>query len=125
MTTGAHSPSTLIDWGALSDAFQQSARAGELDEFRRRRWQIADDPAAWLEQDTLATLTQTQADSLYRAAGGRQITKFRGNPLEEIRDSVDFLLYDTIKLETASRNAPWKPAVSACSAPAASGHRTC
>ena len=99
MTTGAHSPSTLIDWGALSVAFLQSARAGELDEFRRRRWQYADDPAAWLEQDTLATLTQTQADSLYRAAGGRQITKFRGNPLEEIRDSVDFLLYDTIKLE--------------------------
>ena len=83
----------------MSKTFEQSVHAGELDGFRRRRWQYADDPSAWLDQDSLATLTHPQADALYRASGGRRIAKFRGNPIEEIRDSVDFLLYDTIKLE--------------------------
>ena len=89
----------MTDWAALSDAFRETAQAGELDAFRSRRWQYADDPAGWLEQDALATLTQSQADALYRGAGGRQITKFRANPIAEVRDAVDFLLYDTIKLE--------------------------
>ena len=44
-------------------------------------------------------LTQSQADTLYRGAGGRQIGKFRTNPIADVRDAVDFLLYDTIKLE--------------------------
>ncbi len=44
-------------------------------------------------------LTQSQADALYRGAGGRQISKFRTNPITDVRDAVDFLLYDTIKLE--------------------------
>ena len=70
-----------------------------LDTFRRRRWGYDENPGAWLAQDNLTVLTQSQADSLYRAAGGRQITKFRTNPIEDIQDSVDFLLYDTVKLE--------------------------
>ena len=89
----------MTDWAALSDAFRETAQAGELDAFRSRRWQYADDPAGWLEQDALAALTQSQADALYRGAGGRQISKFRANPIADVRDSVDFLLYDTIKLE--------------------------
>lgn len=44
-------------------------------------------------------MTQIQADALYRGAGGRHITRFRTNPIEEVRDAVDFLLFDTIKLE--------------------------
>ena len=83
----------------MSDAFRQAVGSGELDSFRRRRWQDDDDPAGWLGQDALATLTQPQADALYRGAGGRQISKFRTNPIAEVRDAVDFLLYDTIKLE--------------------------
>jgi hypothetical protein len=89
----------LTDWHALSDAFLEAARAGELDAFRLRRWGYTGAPSDWLEQDVLAILTQSQAEALYRGAGGRQITKFRGNPIEEVRDAVDFLLYDTIKLE--------------------------
>ena len=72
---------------------------GELDTFRTRRWTYDDDPAAWLDQANVFDMAQTQADALYRAAGGRQIQKFRTNPIEDIRDSIDFLLYDTIKLE--------------------------
>ena len=87
------------DWLTLSNAFREAVHIGVLDAFRRRRWEYADDPASWLEQDTLAMLTQSQADALYRGAGGRRITKFRTNPIAEVRDTVDFLLYDTIKLE--------------------------
>jgi len=99
VVTARQPSSTSTEWAALSHAFRQAVEAGDLDTFRRRRWEYADDPASWLEQDALAMLTQSQADALYRGAGGRQITKFRGNSIEEIRDCVDFLLYDTIKLE--------------------------
>lgn len=99
MVAAGKSSSTLTDWAALSDAFLEAVGTGELDTFRRRRWEYANDPAGWLKQDNLTTLKQSQADALYRGAGGRQITKFRGNSIEEVRESVDFLLYDTIKLE--------------------------
>ncbi|MDE2685812.1 MAG: hypothetical protein OXI54_16925 [Chloroflexota bacterium] len=99
MVTARQPSSTSTDWAALSHAFQQAVESGELDSFRRRRWQDADDPAGWLEQDALAKLTQSQADALYRGAGGRQIGRFRANPIADVRDAVDFLLYDTIKLE--------------------------
>ena len=88
-----------VDWVALSEAFQRAVQEGELDTFRTRRWTYDDDPAAWLDQGNVVDMAQTQADALYRAAGGRQIQKFRTNPIEDIRDSIDFLLYDTIKLE--------------------------
>ena len=99
MVTARQPSSTSTDWEALSHAFRQAVASGELDSFRRRRWTYADDPAGWLEQEALATLAQSQADALYRGAGGRQITKFRTNSIVEVRDAVDFLLYDTIKLE--------------------------
>ena len=99
MVTARQPSSTSTDWEALSHAFRQAVASGELDSFRRRRWTYADDPGGWLEQDALATLAQSQADVLYRGAGGRQITKFRTNSIAEVRDAVDFLLYDTIKLE--------------------------
>ena len=99
MVTARQPSSTSTDWEALSRSFRQAVASGELDSFRRRRWTYADDPAGWLEQEALATLAQSQADALYRGAGGRQITKFRTNSIAEVRDAVDFLLYDTIKLE--------------------------
>ena len=99
MVTPRQPSSTLTEWEALSRSFRQAVESGELDSFRCRRWQDAHDPASWLEQDALAILTQSQADALYRGAGGRQITKFRTNPIAEVRDAIDFLLYDTIKLE--------------------------
>jgi hypothetical protein len=55
---------------------------------------------AWLDQEALTGLTQEQALALYRASGGTCAAQFRSNPLAEVRDSLDFLLYDTIKLES-------------------------
>jgi len=36
---------------------------------------------------------------LYRASGGRDAAGFKTNTIEDIRDGLDFLLYDNIKLE--------------------------
>ncbi len=99
MATARHPQTIGVDWRELSESFREAVEAGVLDTFRRRRWSYDENPSAWLEQDNLTVLTQSQADSLYRAAGGRHITKFRTNSIEDVRDSVDFLLYDTIKLE--------------------------
>ena len=99
MTLSMPRPSNILpDWPALAHAFGNAANAGELDAFRRRRWGDAN-TAEWLEQDALTKLSETQAATLYRGAGGRQLSKFRANTIEEVRDAVDFLLYDTIKLE--------------------------
>ncbi len=87
------------DWPALADAFRQAVADGQLAVFRRRRWDNAGNAAAWLEQDALPSLSEPQALTLYRGAGGRQVARFRANPIDEVRDAVDFLLYDTIKLE--------------------------
>ena len=40
-----------------------------------------------------------QALELYRASGGRDVAGFKTNTIEDIRDGLDFLLYDNIKLE--------------------------
>ena len=84
---------------ALQDAYQQALASGVLDSYRMRRWQRGPEFASWLTQDQLAVLTAEQALVLYRASGGRRSREFGSNPIEEIRDSVDFLLFDTIKLE--------------------------
>jgi hypothetical protein len=71
-----------------------------MEQHHRRRWRQAGEWAAWLGQEALAILTEDQALALYRASGGRRTAQFRINPIAEVRDSLDFLLYDTIKLES-------------------------
>jgi hypothetical protein len=89
-----------VDWPALAAGFQEAAGGDTLEKFRRRRWGEATGAATWLEQEHIPSLSEQQALTLFRAAGGRQVARFRTNPIEEIRDAVDFLLYDTIKLES-------------------------
>ncbi len=90
---------TEPDWPALAEAYHAAAASAELDAFRRRRWGRADGWQAWLEQDALRDLTEERAISLYRGSGGRKTSLFRANPIEEVRETIDFLLYDAIKLE--------------------------
>ncbi len=40
-----------------------------------------------------------QAVSLYAASGGARRREFNTNTIEEVRESLDFLLYDTVMLE--------------------------
>lgn len=47
----------------------------------------------------MPSLSLEQADALYFASGGSHRKEFNSNPIDEIRDSLDFLLYDTVKLE--------------------------
>ena len=88
------------DWAALAASYREAATADALASYRRRRWNFADQPQGWLTQEQLPSLTEPQALALYRAAGGRQTAQFRANPIAEVRDAADFLLYDTIKLES-------------------------
>ena len=68
--------------------------------FRKRRWDRTSGAQTWLEQANIPSITDGQIGILYRGAGGRNLTKFRTNAVADIHDAMDFLLYDTIKLES-------------------------
>ena len=91
-------PAIAPDWPHLAETFRKAQQDGELDAFRKRRWGN-DGRADWLDQDYLTALTVAEASALYRGAGGRHAKRFGANPIADVRDAVDFLLYDTIKLE--------------------------
>ena len=86
-------------WLGYLEAYQNALRLGRLESYRQRRWQQSDELFSWLEQSTLPDLSMEQALVLYRASGGGRTGEFRTNPIEEVRDSLDFLLFDTIMLE--------------------------
>ena len=44
-------------------------------------------------------LTEKQASDLYRGSGSSRAREFKQNPIEDVRESLDFLLYDRTKLE--------------------------
>ncbi|MCH7737408.1 MAG: hypothetical protein IH872_08405 [Chloroflexi bacterium] len=68
-------------------------------EYRRKKWLRSAEFQQWLQEDALPTLNMEQALELFRASGGRDIAAFKTNTIEDIRDGLDFLLYDNIKLE--------------------------
>ena len=70
-----------------------------LQAYRRKKWRRSAEFYGWLQQDALAALDMDQALELYRASGGRDTARFKTNAIEEVRDGLDFLLYDNIKLE--------------------------
>ncbi|HAA95695.1 MAG TPA: hypothetical protein DHW65_10170 [Dehalococcoidia bacterium] len=83
----------------VRELFNLDRDAARLQTYRKKRWSRSAEFHGWLQQDALESLDQEQALALYRASGGRETAKFKTNPLEEVRDSIDFLLYDNIKLE--------------------------
>ena len=83
----------------LWEFYQETANRGYLAEYRRRRWSRFAECRNWLAQESLAELSWDQGITLFRASGARGIREFRTNQLEEVRDTLDFLLYDTITLE--------------------------
>ena len=88
-----------VDRLELGQAYRETAHTGTLAAYRKRRWQRAEEMEGWLEQERLGDLSWEQARALYRAAGGSKGKEFAGNPLADIADTIDFLLYDTITLE--------------------------
>ena len=88
-----------IDIADLAAEYQSAYEHGELDRYYFRRWRSPDAWAGWLSETRLPDLAPAQALTLYRAAGGRSSKVFAANPIAEVRDTIDFLLYDTITLE--------------------------
>ena len=88
-----------IDRYWLAQTYRETAQTGALADFWKRRWSRSREMAGWLVQERLAGLDERQAKALYRAAGGSKGRDFASNPLADIADTIDFLLYDTITLE--------------------------
>ena len=84
---------------ALLQSFREAQASGQIPASAKRRWRDAAALGQLLYEDALPVMSQQQAFDLYRASGGRHAADFGANSIEEIRDSLDFLLYDTIKLE--------------------------
>ena len=87
------------DWVSLKDAFQTVEAQPHLQKYRRRRWGMSVELAGWIGESALPKLTKEQALSLYAGSAGTRRQEFAANTIEDIRDSLDFLMYDTIKLE--------------------------
>ncbi len=88
-----------VDWQALGREFGKAEAEPKLAKYRRRKWARSMEFAGWIDDAALPSLTMEQAQSLYAASGGTHRQNFNNNPIDEIRDSLDFLLYDTVKLE--------------------------
>ena len=87
------------NWVALGEAYQTALEEGRLETYRKRRWQRSEEFSTWLTEAALAGLSKKQASDLYRSSAANQSKEFRTNAVEEVRDSLDFLLYDETKLE--------------------------
>ena len=85
------------DWVGLREVFDRAQPS--VQKYREKRWQHSQKFATWIDEKTLPELSLEQAISLYTTAGGRKMGEFSSNSILEIRESLDFLLYDTIKLE--------------------------
>jgi hypothetical protein len=87
------------DWVALRSAFQTLETQHHLQKYSHRRWGRSDEFAGWIGEAALPKLTKEQALSLYAGSAGNRLQEFAANTIEDIRESLDFLMYDTIKLE--------------------------
>ena len=84
--------SSQLSTADLRRLYGQALESGALDGYRRRRWSRVAEFSGWLEQGALAGIEPDQALRLYRASGGRDVSSFSAIPIEELRDSLDFLL---------------------------------
>ena len=87
------------NWVALREVFQREETKPQLQDYRRKRWQRAEEFAGWITEQSLPSLSSDQALSLYSASGGKHRREFKGNSIQDIRESLDFLLFDTLPLE--------------------------
>jgi len=83
----------------MLDGYQRALDQGLLESYRKKRWSRRGEFTGWLAQENLPDLTLDQSTAIFRASGGSRAAEFKANPIEEIRDTLDFLLYDDVKLE--------------------------
>ena len=93
---------TGASWPGLTElmhGYQRALDQGLLESYRKRRWSRWREFSGWLAQENLPDLSADQAAAVFHASGGSRTAEFKANPIEEIRDTLDFLLYDEVKLE--------------------------
>ena len=76
----------------LWETFLTASNDPLLAGFRKKRWGEFEKRRSWLDQDALPDLSLEQSLVLFRASGSRGIKSFKDNELDEVRDSLDFLL---------------------------------
>ena len=89
----------LREFPNLIESHRRCLDQGLLESYRKRRWTRFHEFSGWLVQENIPHLDIGQAASLFRASGGSRAAEFKTTPVEEIRDTLDFLLYDEVKLE--------------------------
>ncbi|SVA33000.1 uncharacterized protein METZ01_LOCUS85854 [marine metagenome] len=83
----------------IQDLFVLAENDRRNQAYHHKKWSRSTEFHQWLQEDALPGLDMDQALALYRGSGGRDISGFKKNTIEDIRDGLDFLLYDNIKLE--------------------------
>jgi hypothetical protein len=83
----------------LVSRYAEAIATGVLDAYINRTFSKAPTFSQSIDETQLQFLTTEQSLSLYRSSGGRKTVEFKKNSIEDIRDTIDFLLYDNIKLE--------------------------
>ncbi len=83
----------------LSSAFGRAIADGTLRTYAQKKFERCPEFSVWLTEDMLPTLSIEQSLDLYKCSGGRKTAVFKTNTIADTRDALDFLLYDTIKLE--------------------------
>ena len=83
----------------LVSAFEKDLSNGTLHNYTEKKFGRCSEFSQWLTEDMLPLLSVEQSLDLYKSSGGRKTPQFKENSIEDIRDAIDFLLYDTIKLE--------------------------
>ena len=83
----------------LWKTFVMASNDGLLSGFREKRWSGAEKWRGWLDQNTLPYLSLEHSVVMFRASGSKGIKAFGANKIDEIRESLDFLLYDPVSLE--------------------------
>jgi hypothetical protein len=92
-------PSLSVARTQLAQAYRETAQAGVLANYWKRRWQRGAEMADWLSEAELPALSEQRALAIYRASGGAKAREFAANGLADITETIDFLLYDAITLE--------------------------
>ena len=96
ITMAMHQSTSTYD---LVSAFEKDLSNGILRNYTEKKFGRCSEFSKWLTEDMLPLLSIEQSLDLYKSSGGRKTPQFKENSIEDIRDAIDFLLYDTIKLE--------------------------
>jgi len=86
---------------ALVYRFRLLEQGSDLDRMRKRKWAKARIAHKLIQDDRIQALTPNEAGELYRSLPIPQGKRsdFLGNPIEELRESLWFLLYEELSYE--------------------------